>query len=87
MRSSKIKVYSERLKREFFTDLFISDRKPKFLVLYFGGSGVDGQTYADSGKTIIPVFDSSFLRLDKKMGFAFSYIPSPQAQISIGIEN
>ena len=87
MRSSKIKVYSERLKREFFTDLFISDRKPKFLVLYFGGSGVDGQTYADSGKTIIPVFDSSFLRLEKEMGFAFSYIPSPQAQISICIEN
>jgi len=73
MKKEKISASSEILKREFFIDLFISKEKVKFLIMYYGGSGVDRTRYEKRSKTIIPVFDTCFLQ-QQELAFVFCYI-------------
>jgi hypothetical protein len=77
MKKEKITAPSKILQREFFIDLFTSKEKAKFLIIYYGGSGVDRAKYEERSKTIVPVFDTCLLRLEQELGFVFCYISSP----------
>ena len=77
MKKEKIIATSKILKREFFLDLFTCAERAKFLIMYYGGSGVDRAKYEERSKTMIPVFDSCLLRLEQELAFVFCYICSP----------
>lgn len=77
MKKEKITASSKVLKRDFFLDFFITNEKSPFLVMYYGGSGVDSTEYAKRSKSIIPVFDKYFYQLGQDLDFAFCYISSP----------
>ncbi|OGQ12274.1 MAG: hypothetical protein A2026_18110 [Deltaproteobacteria bacterium RBG_19FT_COMBO_46_12] len=65
MKKEKITALSKILRREFYIDLFTSKEKAKFLIMYYGGSGVDRTKYEKRSKKIIPVFDTCFLQIEQ----------------------
>jgi len=87
MKKDKITASSKIFKREFFIDLFTTKEKARFLIMYYGGSGVDSTKYIQRSKTIIPVFDNYFLQLEQELDFAFCYISSPPDIDIIKLEN
>lgn len=53
----KIWFESRILDRKAHLDVFSSNKRPRAIVLLFGGSGIDEEEYCRRGKTLIPVFD------------------------------
>ncbi len=78
MKFHKIINFSALLNRYFHADLFISTAPPpRFLVVFFGGSGVSRETYEARQSGRVKVGDRAFHELQQEISFAFTYVSSP----------
>ncbi|NWH04817.1 hypothetical protein [Desulfobacter latus] len=87
MKKEKIIAASNILNRDFYLDYFATSENAPFLIMYYGGSGVDRDKYVERSKTIIPIFDQYFFQLKQELDFSFCYISSPPDINIIKFEN
>lgn len=57
-------------------DVFELSDAPEFLVMFFGGSGIDEDEYAHRSRSVIPVFDRVLTELEA-VPVTFLYVTSP----------
>lgn len=77
MERRKICSTSILLQRPFHADAFVSGLTPRFLVLFFGGSGISAPVYQERQETIVPVFDRALESLERTHSFGFVYVTAP----------
>ena len=65
---------SKVLNRSFHADVFISKTKPKGIVLWLGGSGMDENKYNSRGKTVPTIFENTWNRLGHDLPIIFIFV-------------
>ena len=68
---------SKVLNRSFHADVFISKTKPKGIVLWLGGSGMDKNKYNSRGKSINTIFENTWNRLGHDLPIIFIFVTAP----------
>ena len=77
MKTKKVTAGSKILGRDFHIDLFEPEKRPTFMVIMFGGSGVDEEKYKRRSQNVIDVFDPQLAELEREFPFVFMYITAP----------
>jgi len=76
----KIKIIADSiiLSRQFHCDGFIVGKKPQFLSIFLGGSGMDQAEYESRLNSMPKLFDDSFISLESEgLSFSFVFITAP----------